>query len=444
MGMSVKCLYCAREINPDEVVFYWENPKGDSDQIYAEFLLHVRDASGHERKGYYYTKKENADDILHEDTKNGFPISLTVRTQQGDTDDRFAATERKLTTALCPHCHCELPLETMVEDKVTQHHVLMLGGSGAGKTTYIISALHQMEKNYSDGLQLGSFTICSESRPYYDAMLESYKKAKLDATPVGEDGKIIFPMAFQIGGKTGNNQSVSSTFVILHDFPGEAMQNSDYVANLHGIEEMDTIIVMTDVHQFYNVQEESVEGTRACEDSFTNMFVNLKAKVFPGMKKVKTVVGVLLKVDLIMKDDPLGGENGYIVKGSPLFESDLTDQHRNEVDMGVMDTVSNSVDQLIQNRTESSSGLCTRLKNQFAAMKPTPETYKAFAVSTFTYNKAAGQWENDPDKAGHRALEPLIYLLAHWGVVPTQWAKAVDVDVDVDDRPWWKRLFRRS
>ena len=137
-----------------------------------------------------------------------------------------------------------------------------------------------------------------------------------------------------------------------------------------------------------------------------------------------------------MRDDQFGGEGGYIVKESPLSDSDLTDQHRQAVDMSVIDNNSNAVDDLIRQTTGSASGLSERLISQFSSVAEKPKAYKCFAVSTFSLNKTTMEWENNPDKPGHRVLEPLLYLLAHWGIVREK-------PVEQEHVGWFSRLFGR-
>ena len=420
--MTVKCLYCAREIQPDEVVFYREDPDGELDEKYALFRTHIQQPNNKEHIGFYYTKKENKEQIEVVKEEKGYPITIRVDADRERTEDEEQTQDvigRKwmLTRKLCPHCHCELPLESMVRDDI-QHHVLMLGGSGAGKTTYIIAALRQMRESFSRNLQLGTFEICEESSPYFDSMEKNYREGQVEAT-ARDEGRMIFPMAFHIGVTDDEGNFVKGAYVILHDFPGEGMKAPDYAANLYALDKMDTIIVMADVHQFYPIQIETVDGTRCYSDDFMDMFNALRDNVLPLMR-VRTVVGILLKVDLIMRDDQFGGADGYIAQGSPLLVSDLIDQHRRAVDMNVIDNNSNAVDDLIRNTTRSRSGLRERLLSQFSSAKERPEAYKCFAVSTFSFNNTDMMWENRPDRPGHRVLEPMLYLLAHWGIVPAK------------------------
>ena len=441
--MTVKCLYCAKDIQPDEVVFYREAENGDRDEKYALFQSHIQQANGNQHFGFYYTLKDNREQIEVAQEEKGYPLTIRVQADQEQSEEGEQAGELitptwTLTKKLCPHCHCELPLDTMVHDDI-QHHVLMLGGSGAGKTSYIVAALRQMQESFSRNLQMGTFEICEESRPYFDDMEAQYRNEGQVATTTRKDRQMIFPMAFHIGVTDDKGNFVKGAYVILHDFPGEGMHVPDYAANLYALDKMDTVIVMADVHQFYPIQTENGDdvgnGTRSYNRDFMDMFNRLRDSVLPLMK-VETVVGILLKVDLIMKDDQFGGKDGYIVKESPLSDSDLTDQHRQAVDMSVIDNNSNAVDDLIRCTTRSGSGLSERLISQFSSVKEKPKAYKCFAVSTFSLNKTTMEWENSPDRPGHRVLEPLLYLLAHWGIVQEK-------PVEQEHVSWFGRLFGR-
>ncbi len=458
MENKLQCLYCMQEFEADQVEFFYESEQGQTDTLFQTFGSRFLDYHMTPRRGIFFRKGQP--DVKVIDELDGVPMkvrvkvksqaSATVSSSSGlfsDDDEEsqpaFSAADdrpreyvgahdetRDLVTKVCPHCHSRLPVRDMLGSKT--HHVFLLGGTGAGKTTYLIAMLQQLKQTLGRGLHLASVSFGEESEPYYQALQEQYStRGVLDATQLKTQlGGGIFPIVMDIESQSLNNQRA---FVVLHDFPGEGMDEEEYLANLRELEKAETIIVIGDVNQFYNIDRERTQDIRCFDGDFDSMFRKIRGSAIPSMR-AETVMCVLLKVDLIMSREGEAPRPGYIAPRQ-ILQSGSMDMHVGAVDMGTIDQVSRTIDDNIRRVTNRS--LTEHMRAVFDGQLEKPKCYKCFGVSTFT--RTDSDWQNIYDVSGtkHRVIEPMLFLLAQWGLVAQSDKRSQE------EEPERKGLFQR-
>lgn len=462
MCEKLQCLYCMQEFDGDQVEFFYSSERGHTDTLFQTFGSRFLDYNMPPRKGFFYRKGQQDVEVIEEE--QGVPMKVRVKLQ--DQDMASAASSavrlfededeqdtgapaasgkdsgeyvgehdevRDIVTKVCPHCHSRLPIRDMIKSKT--HHVFLLGGTGAGKTTYLVAMLQQLEQMLSKGLHLASVSFGAESEPYYHTLREQYStKGVLDATQLKTQlGGGIFPIVMDIESSSAANQRA---FVVLHDFPGEGMKEEEYLANLRELEKAETVIVIGDVNQFYNIDRERTKDIRYFEGDFDGMFRSIRGSAIPAMT-ASTVLCVLLKIDLIMSREGEQVRAGYIAPKQALQSGDMG-MHVGAVDMDTIDRASRTIDENI--RQVTSKSLTNHLRTVFDAQKQKPQCYKCFGVSTFT--KTESGWSNIYDVSGtkHRVIEPMLFLLAHWGLVAQHASAQSEEPVK---RSWLSRFFGR-
>lgn len=458
MCEKLQCLYCMQEFDGDQVEFFYNSERGQTDTLFQTFGSRFLDYNMPPRKGFFYRKGQPDVEVIEEE--QGVPLKLRVKVADQaagasassavslfeDEDEESAGASatsgegsgeyvgehdevRDLVTKVCPHCHSRLPIRDMLKSKT--HHVFFLGGTGAGKTTYLVAMLQQLEHTLSRGLHLATVSFGAESDPYYRVLCEQYgTKGVLDATQLKKQiGGGIFPIVMDIESSASPNQRA---FVVLHDFPGEGMKEEEYLANLRELERAETVIVIGDVNQFYNIDRERTKDIRFFEGDFDSMFRSIRGSAISSIT-ASMVLCVLLKIDLIMSREGEAPRAGYIAPKQVLQSGDMG-MHVGAVDMATIDRVSRTVDENI--RQVTSKPLTSHLRTVFDDQKEKPKCYKCFGVSTFTRTESG--WSNIHDVSGtkHRVIEPMLFLLASWGLV----AQKAGVQ---NEAPVKKSLFSR-
>jgi len=127
--------------------------------------------------------------------------------------------------------------------------------------------------------------------------------------------------------------------------------------------------------------------------------------------------------------------------------------HKGGVYIPCINQVSNNViEEIIQSQNGGSEAILVQQKNSLkedirhrVGIRPenVEDDIKFFAVSTFEYKPEEAKYIPcvEASMNRHRILEPVLYLLAKWKVVPIKEVEASHgTDLD-DDMPWWKRII---
>ncbi len=327
---------------------------------------------------------------------------------------------RVLTTKACPRCHCYLPDEIGCHPL---HSVVMLGSTRAGKTTYMTMAAHQATSGVGLPAGLMSCSLSDESKRYFDYLIKCMKYGILPSTPLDDKNNIhvVFPLLFTVVPQGG----LEPFFLSIHDCPGEAMQNNDYLSNFPVLGTAEGAIMMLDPFQFLKDRNAQGLSTQCdtCTESF-NSTLNLFEKNLSFFKSLQQLVFALTKFDLIYGDHP---DNKIHPDDYPYMDQmSLDEQHENGVDLEWIRNLSTQVRGAIANQLEYPD-----FENRADALKQKSEALKVTTLccSTQSWNDAAKRFVPVIDKSsekgtanmiGYRLLEPLLCVLAANNLLPVK------------------------
>lgn len=428
MATELTCIYCGRTFGAEDIVFAEEcsSPAegGSVDIIYEGFVSKYNYPQHEPKLRKLYTVADahpqasdfRSDALTCVVTRRSDDIPLDAEHRSYRTNALNEGTWDAVTLSmrLCPHCHCLLPTRFGLNPV---HSVVLLGGSGSGKTVFMISALQQLQQMLpiGRGLSLASIVFDNVSRAYYNDMIGTYETGELKAT----DQRSLFPLVFSVHSAT----DAQVAYVCVYDFAGETFgknteEVSGYINSHNGIRNAQVAILMVDPHQIASI-ELGDEETHHCKDNLGESFAHFSDFLHKA-ENLEEVLCVLSKVDLMLTNRMIPGHTRFA--GSDMAV------HKGGVDTRELDLVDLQVQEVL-NRHLVDNGANQHAKSFISRnLKGVP--VRMFAVSAFTRiaqpDGAISFEDNHSPQAGkHRIIEPFLYLFAKWGIVPTKQAEPV-------------------
>jgi hypothetical protein len=474
---ELSCIFCGKTFEPNEILFINNSGKQWPDRVKKDFLKDYDALSSQEEfEGTYY--RINFGDTDY--NSSGIPIKMrNPKLLSGVKPDDLTAENpedigvgegpAELVERVCPHCHCKLPHDF---GTLVVHRAVLVGGRGAGKTTYIINALQQLGMQLTEK-NLGTYEMLPESNIYYKSLLDNYKETQ--GISLGTEIKKLFPLIFYY------NNGIKGCFVAIYDIAGEAYngKHDTFLQNHTGVKSADTLLFIIDPHQLYKgiFEEppvaEDANGNptyrRKCEfnadDPFDPFGRNeLKSFITSSIKSLsfslenyRDILFILAKVDL-----PLQADLEELIPSESTLNRDLGQDHTNGIYPDVIEKVDKDIVAYIIKKYET-LGIApinvrekileefmkntvwldyvnrkvdenrAKVTRKWYQKKKSDDELRAedrkyaqsllphvtcFGVSTLTKNgdRFENQYKEDAKK--HRIIEPIIYMLCKWGMIP--------------------------
>lgn len=411
MADVIQCPYCMKEIKPDDILFMLDNEQGAVDEKFIETASRYQgfDAAN-SAQAHTGTIISQHDDDLKVEIEYGedsqFPEVLRWQRNGGET--------RAATTRICPHCHCYIPPDIERMDAKT---IVLLGSTSSGKTTLIAGMLYMLvgdlrEKRPTAMISSGLGSVRIERDSLYFAkriMMNSLINAERDAT---EREKPIFPIVMVVQ----NSANTKRTLVTIHDFAGEALDDTTYFAehpiadNLHST---DGILYAIDCCQLSSIKDYPV--AHSCTDSVIAAFAKFTGRMKNVLKKADAVAVTLTKFDVYMKYKGTQANKHAFV---PLLTA-----HDEGVDINTIKDVSQTVKSIVD---EDDTNIHVNFVNTFnRKLKGTSalESMEYFATACLKSKEATDQEMNSEVTCSfdatclHRVCEPLLYMFKRWDII---------------------------
>lgn len=427
------CPYCDKEITEKTILFCWEDRTAGlhPDKRRSDF----RDRHGVnpslEYDGLYYPVTD--DSIVFRD-KNGFPMMLEALPIDGiapddlpDEPGKFHNIEHpkqadvpaekiRIIERACPHCHSRLPKEF---GTLKTYHVALFGGRAAGKSSYLINMLQQLPSQLTE-YGIGSFTLESESKIYWDRKLNEYAKTGIVVpTPVSQKQ---MPIVCRF---TNADDVTRSAFFVFWDIAGEAIGDGNFIVNHRGLSECDTLFLMIDPNMLCNgryseewhIEQQgrnTIAGLAAddcCTMSLSDFLLNATRMVSICATQLKNVIAIVTKLDMMITSE----------RGSYPFSELLrntSSKYPGKYDLASAMKVENELCSFFN--TKYHVELKKRLKNIFGEDKK----INILGVSTSTIQRNAGSdksfrffQQHDEFSRKHRIIDPFLFLLWRHGLI---------------------------
>ena len=375
-------------------------------------------------------------DLWHDPVKRDFPLTVRLCEQ----DEIAAGSADPLTNIMCPACHFDIPKVLLEIPDENCHSIALIGYPSSGKTQYKVALNQELQKLTGIYNLADSVTIFSDAREFTER--EGALEGEIAATVASAK---VCPLVLAI------RRGDQSFLISIYDLPGEVYRSDNrYVTKLAGNKDLfnaDGAILMIDPVQLYSdLDDRTVYDRNGMEVEIqyvtpdTEIFAPLtNMKEYHIGEKIKYLSLVITKTDLMFSGDcgdyftgvylrqlrmcqskeyddlrPAGGESG-VHKG-----------HFGAVKPLIINAVDNEVMHVIDgidtyNWQDVKAKICDRLSGD--SLKP--ENIRAFAISTLRRlspdNPDDTQFVVSRQTAlpRHRILEPVLYLLARWGVVET-------------------------
>lgn len=384
------------------------------------------------------TKSETAQDVMEQASVfnaaafgANAPQTPAAETEIKPADDGSSIL---LATRACPNCHNELHQRFGLIDLVD---VTLLGGPAAGKTAYLISMVHQLDRQLSMH-HLGTASLLKASKLYYDYLNASFQKLNSTMPTVRQEKLFPFVFYYHSASYTGRDGKPFSKecFVKFSDIAGESSREANELINHSGTMEASTLLLILDPNQlnnglFYaqkNAREQSGAddmgggegaGYAACFQTAIPSFlsdaigINVSLGAF---RKITNIIVVITKLDMLLEARRTEFAAGRTDVDCVIrFDMDPK-QHVGGLDLRVINKVEHELLSVIRN--EGVTDLLETLRNFF----PDRKVYiHLLGVSTYTLvDQTQIEFKNlcHEQASKHRIIEPFLCVLAANGMIP--------------------------
>ncbi len=408
--------------------------------------------------------------------KEAFPSS--VRLCEADVE-KSGIERGVLTKAMCPECHCQLPIEFLATPDENCHSIALIGYPSSGKTQFKLTLRDELVSTLQKRCRLvAKVQVFTDSEKVVSLEKEDFKDGMAAAN---KGDVVVFPMIFAVEANNG-----STHLLTLYDMPGEAYEpeRDTALAAHEGLKGVDGAILMIDAVQLYDqirsankVRVQKAEGGVMGEQvEQETQFVKEDVDITEPLDYLKMhgiganldyLAMVITKVDLLISDANIKyfGESKY-QQQLEMCCSDVKKHHDQVVDAGTINKVDAQVMRVIS-EVERYKGMDVkkRICSKMAyGSKLKPESIRAFAISTLRRPDAdipSFIVQDDSRFVRHRVIEPMLYMMARWGVVETKfqseggWGPGTGIVVQPDVKPepdeettnepvgFWERIFGR-
>ena len=408
------------------------------DRIYTETMKKYGSTVGRRHTVYQWGKDAPTKERLQvTEWETALEQRVPRFAKRYDGDD-----ERILTERICPHCHCEIPGEYFVaSERERVRSIALIGGTRSGKTQYMLAMLQNLKLEFSNELFLGHVTVCNDSKLFIDTLEQQFQDSKrTDTTRVGA----IFPLLIRIDPFSGGEPF----FLRIFDCAGEVFNNISHIVNQAGLkkEVAEAALVLVDPAQIWGDAVIAKETDRG--EHYSDTMGSLLTKIQQGraLTGLKQVAVVMTKFDLVLMRPALTRRGGT-PDGNPQhrdsalsFYNGSLSAHQTGVSIHEINTVHLNMKQFVY-----SNGAGRNLLQSITDMLGTKDdNIKCFCVSTYKWSSdeerrslaAKRQDERATEQSGveqdllipcvnanperHRLIEPILYLMAEWKLIPTK------------------------
>ena len=373
-------------------------------------------------------------DIWNDDERKEYP--MVVRLCGKDAADAGNTAPGGLVDkAMCPHCHCAIPTDYLAIPDENCHSVALIGYPSTGKTAYKLAIMDELVKNFKARFRMcQSVEVFADSVKFLKSEEGNFANGQAETT---DANATVFPMIFAI------RQRDSSHLITLYDLPGEAYrpQHSIQLAAHAGIQSVDAAIMLVDAGQLYEharaakltveVVDESgrVVDTKETDITYPELNTDITAPLEHLRKyrigsSIEHMALVVTKADLLIgKYGTYFGENNPVyLKMLEICHSDESKEHEGKVNRVILNKIDAQTMKAIQEvpayeKRDIKGEICDMLYGE--TLKP--GNIKSFVVSTLRRpdaNATSFVVSDESNYTRHRVLEPMLYLMANWGMVP--------------------------
>ncbi len=316
--------------------------------------------------------------------------------------DRRLATDRK-----CPKCGANLPSDILDYSKYLRFSIL--GISGAGKSNFLTTMLHEMR---SSGLPWVLTPMDPDTQTVFRGNEKLiYEDAEpVPATPPGTPPQ---PQQWKIQDtKKMTNRIIPSYSLTIFDGAGEDQQNIDpkiskYIAGSRTLVILIDPLALPGVRRLVKPDVLSWSSSRASTHEAAADLVNGLASYIRTSANIKTgklidkdVAVVFTKMDAVF--DSFGTAT-VTQPGPHVMRQAFMEADADAVDLEIRDWLMRQGEQSFLNAITVNFG---------------PDRVRYFGVSSF------GQPPTGPNRLGrvlpHRVLDPLMWVLAKEGIIPAK------------------------
>ncbi len=450
--MGYICLFCGKEIEPNEVLFHEStyNTAFFTDTKRYNYLYNCTQdypfVNGDKFRGLYFRCEEP--NVVKKEDANGFPTMLIARPCNGMTATELAGEiadlnetaqkstqteEVRLTNRVCPHCHCHLPPEF---GQIPNYSICLMGGRAAGKTAYLVCLLQQINLQLQS-CNLGNAVLVEESRDYFQMQMDAYNETGM-TLPTPTNARLL-PLVLRYA-----NPNMEACYISLYDIAGEGTVNElgqvkvDYIANHKGIANSNTIMLMLDPNmlcdgQYFRAQTQRLEnmtfeGEEAVNGMMDEQHHDYCSVALTTFLSQCNIIKEYLTCDHIISvvtkmDQPLTSDAALFAGATNLLrQNNISEVHRGAVNLPTLGALSNQLAAFINTKLgirNGEPGVRELIQRSFESKKP------PLMLGVSTYTKRDDHFVNlyTHDAPKHRILEPFMAILVNCGVVPTAGGK---------------------
>ena len=314
-----------------------------------------------------------------------------------DVQPPESAGQLTITQRACPCCHCELPADFGV---FPIYHVLLHGSRGSGKTAFLANLFRQIGPAMS-GNRLGTLTPEGESAGFLRLLADAFEKNEPGNTFPEPDADNLLPVICRFRSPEPGHDA----FIVLHPFE-----------NIHGrmtapyeYEDCSALLLLVGPNtllsdasfEFVLAEAHRDRETSGLPDRYMGapldqFLMNTGEMCRTFCEKIRSVVCVATKTDLLQEADPgCFGPDPEVLK-------DIGDSHCGTVSLPVLRQV------------EQELFSCMSKTHRFDMEKKLRNSFGGDIAVCFL-GVSASRDGND-----RRVVEPLLLLLAQYGLVPVR------------------------
>lgn len=411
------------------------------------------------RRGTFY--KIGTREQARRDHRYGFIDEDNPGSWDGDAPQQLCVyvddeTTQRITSRLCPHCHCDLPAGYYACPPERKHIIVLAGGSSSGKTQFITFAMHCLSEELGT-LDLGSARLESCSDWFRDLYLKQIKRQEAVSRAKegeGSDAKkdkhsgpdatkkeySLLPFLISVTPRGGER-----AFVTIHDVPGEYATNDNVAVNKECFQQAELILLMIDSSYLFSTYAEIGNALQCKQEPKSALSVFKQYTLCPNCKGI---IAVLTKIDTIINVKEgarpiIHGDMEGLHNGMYLYKHDML-VHRGAVNRYILRRIDEEISTRVLSivRAQMRQDLADTFDVSGSA---TPISF--LGVSTLVNRD--GEFSLDPDATGgrHRLIEPLLKAFADLGILPAKDEEPegpAEPEEEEEERPGFlKRLFRR-
>jgi hypothetical protein len=314
-------------------------------------------------------------------------------------------------TRVCPACHNDLPADF---GQINARIIALIGGKESGKSTYITVLVHELRHRVGDAFDASVEAMDDRTiriyRERFEDVLYRRRVMLLTTQPAAVDTNypLLYRFTTRRHGLIGDRNRSGS--LVLFDTAGEDLQSRESIdLHLRYLAAADGIVLLIDPLQIDSIRhmvggETPLPGQNTPPDEIVSNVTQLirSARAMKPSARIRIPMAVVVtKIDTLWPHVPPGS---YLRRRS---------EHTEAVDERDLIELSDEMQSRLQ---QWEGGLLGRQLSQNYS------DYRFFAVS------ALGAPPDEEKVAAHgvspfRVEDPVLWLLAREGMVPTQRAK---------------------